>query len=81
MDTQQTWTDVPEHKTAKMASVGTRIVGESGNQYVIERLLQEKKPPDIRVCLAKFVISLPWAALNMFNEGLVILAIERRSSY
>ncbi|EZF29813.1 hypothetical protein TMEN_4607 [Trichophyton mentagrophytes] len=35
-----------------MASVGTRIVGESGNQYVIERLLQEKKPPDIRVCLA-----------------------------
>lgn len=66
-DTQKTLTDVPEHKTAEMASVGTRIVGKFGSRYVIERLLQEKKTPDIRVYLAKFVIPLPWASLNMFN--------------
>ncbi|EGE09597.1 serine/threonine protein kinase [Trichophyton equinum CBS 127.97] len=50
-DTQHTLTGAPQ-SAARMTSIGTRIVGESGSQYIIERLLQEKQTPDIRVYLA-----------------------------
>lgn len=73
--TQQISTGVPKQKAATIIPVGTRIIGGSGSQYVIDRLLQEKETPDIRVYLAKFV-GIPRYFYIYSNN----LAMERGSS-
>lgn len=48
--------DPPRHEIKKDMSTITEVVGHSGVQYVIQRVLQEKGPPMSRVYLATYVL-------------------------
>lgn len=51
-----TITAVTNHAQQKNASTTTEPVSQSGHRYIIQRVLQEKGNPPLRVCLAMYVL-------------------------